>query len=84
MFICEQCRDPHTINWIEEFSGTPNILNFHGTGAFDIVRFESWDSFLLEMVAREKDSVTVSVRRRGAGTGGWSKNNPYLKVRELD
>ena len=79
-FLLEQCRDPHTVNWMEDFTETPNILSFHGTGAFNITRFENWDSFLMEMVVRPRDRVIVSAKRRGAGHGGWSKNNPYLKA----
>ena len=65
---------------MEKFSDTRNLLHYHGTGAFNMTRFENWDSFLMEMVACPKETVIVSCRRRGAGTGGWSKNNPYLKV----
>lgn len=84
MFLLENCRDPHTVKWMEDYSGTPNMLQFHGTGAFNITRFENWDSFLMEMVERKKEVVVVSAKRRGAGTGGWSTNNPYLKPRYVE
>jgi len=84
MFLLEQCRDPHTVYWMENFSDSPNVASYHGTGAFNITRFESWDSFLMEMAEREKETIIVSARRRGAGTGGWSTNNPYLKPRFVE
>ena len=30
MFLCEECRDPHSGRWIEEFLGTKNLLQYHG------------------------------------------------------
>lgn len=83
MFLCEQCRDPHTVKWIETFSGAHNLRFFHGTGAFNLTRFENWDSFLLEMVEQEKDTVVFSVRSR-VGDRGFRKNNPYLKPRFVE
>jgi len=34
LFLLEQCRDPHSVKWIEDFlQATPNQLRYHGTGA---------------------------------------------------
>lgn len=61
MFLLEECRDPHSGKWIEDFLGLQNMLNYHGTGAFDINRFKSWDKILLEMMARPKGEEQCSV-----------------------
>lgn len=83
MFLCEECRDPHSGKWIEEFLGTPNLLNYHGTGASFVTGLD-WDRPFLEMLEQPKDVMTVSCKRRGRGVGGWSKNNPYLKDRYVE
>lgn len=83
MFLCEECRDPHSGKWIEEFLGTPNLLNYHGTGAGFVTGLD-WDRPFLEMLEQPKDVMIVSAKRRGRGHGGWSKNNPYLKDRYVE
>ncbi len=80
MFLAEQVRDPHTADWIERLLGKTDLLNFHGTGAFDVDRFPTWDAFFKELIQQPKSSIIVQAKRRGRGHGGWSKNNPYLKV----
>lgn len=84
MFLCEQVRDPHTGNWIEKLLGKTDMLNFHGTGALDVERFPSWDSFFKELIQQPKTSIIVQAKRRGRGHGGWSKNNPYMKDRYVE
>jgi len=74
--LLEQCRDQPTINWMEEFSGTPNLLKYHGTGGFDTARFKDWDSLLLEMIEQKQEKLVIKAKRRGP-------INPYLKVSEL-
>ena len=46
----------------------------------------TWDGPLLAMVEQPKDVVIVSAKRRGAGHGGWSKDNVSLinETRGLD
>jgi len=83
MFLCEECRDPHSGKWIEEFLGTPNLLAYHGTGAGFVTGLD-WDRPFLEMLEQPKDVMIVSAKRRGRGHGGWSKNNPYLKDRYVE
>jgi len=83
MFLCEECRDPHSGKWIEEFLGTQNLLGYHGTGA-SFVTGVHWDRPFLELLEQPKDVMIVSARRRGRGHGGWSKNNPYLKDRFVE
>ena len=85
MFLCENVRDPHSGKWIEDFLGTKNLLNYHGTGSGFIEKFGGkWDAPLMEMMQRPKDVLIVSAKRRGKGHGGWSKNNPYLEDRYVE
>jgi len=84
MFLAEECRDPHTGKWIEEFLSCRNLARYHGCGALDVDRFRTWDSPLVEMMGRPKDVVIVSAKRRGKGHGGWSKDNPYMEDRYVE
>lgn len=85
MFLCVSVRDPHSGKWIEEFLGTSNQLEYHGTGAGYMERFGgTWDAPLLAMMQQEKDVVVVSAKRSGKGHKGWSKNNPYLEDRYVE
>jgi hypothetical protein len=77
--LLNACRDPHTVRWLEVFGDWKNIVHFHGTGAFNLTRFPTWDSMLLEMMEMPEDVVVVSTRKRGPGYGRKMKN-PYLKV----
>ena len=54
MFLMAECRDPHSGKWIEDFLGLQNLSQYHGTGAFDIDRFPSWELVLLEMMEQPK------------------------------
>jgi hypothetical protein len=81
--LCMECRDPHTVKWLEDFGGWKNLENFHGTGALNITKFPSWSAVLMDIMKEKEDVVVVSARRRGRGNGGWSNNNPYLEVRTL-
>lgn len=54
MFLMAECRDPHSGKWIEDFLGLQNLSQYHGTGAFDIDRFPSWEMVLLEMMEQPK------------------------------
>ena len=61
-----------------------NLEKYHGTGAFNLTMYGSWDSILLDMLQQPPDVVVVSARRRGRGHGGWSKDNPYLEDRFVE
>jgi len=58
MFLLEECRDPHSGKWVEDFLGLSNLLEYHGTGAFDIDRFPIWEMVLLEMMEMPKGMST--------------------------
>jgi len=81
MFLQEQCRDPHTVDWIEKFTETSHMLQFHGTGGMNLQRFDKWDIFFMDMMEAGPDEVVITVKQRGGGIGGWSPNNPHLKDR---
>jgi hypothetical protein len=81
MFLCQEFRDPHTIRWLEDFGNTTDLVYYHGTGAIDPNLFKTWDAYFLQMMERPDDFIVVQARRRGRGTGGWSKDNPYLQVK---
>lgn len=55
-----------------------NLESYHGTGALNLTRFQTWDALLLDLVERPSTMVVVAARRRGLGHGGWSSNNPHL------
>ena len=60
MFLLEECRDPHSGKWIEDFLGLTNLGNYHGTGAFDIDRFPSWQMVLVKMMEMPKGRHCIS------------------------
>jgi len=84
MFLLVSTRDPHTVNWFEKTYQCNNLNSYHGTGAFNLTKWTSWDSILADMIRQPPDVVIVSARRRGRGHGGWSRNNPYLEERFVE
>lgn len=85
LFLLDQCRDPHSGKWIEDFLQTQNQLEFHGTGAGYLERFGGhWSGPLVEIIQQPPDVVIVSAKRRGRGHGGWSKDNPFLEDRYVE
>lgn len=84
IYLLINCRDPHTVRWLEEHFGFTNLEEYHGTGALDLTRFESWNTLLLDLLHRPNDTVIVAARRRGRGQGGWSKENPHLEERFVE
>jgi len=86
MYLLNDLRDPHTSDWIERFLDAPNLLDFHGTGAFNMTRFENWDSHFLELMNMPDERLIIQARRsqtqgRRLFNSG-SKNNPYLQEQE--
>ena len=78
MFLLQQMRDPHTIEWLELLSDTNpgQLLEYHGTGALDFRLFPEWDTFLQELMDQPEDILIIEVKSR-AQNNGLSKNNPY-------
>ncbi|GAX17878.1 hypothetical protein FisN_18Hh082 [Fistulifera solaris] len=84
IFLLVQCRDPHTVRWLENTYEFRNMESYHGTGAFNLTKWKTWDSILDDMLHQPKDCVIVQAKRRGRGHGGWSANNPYLEERFVE
>lgn len=79
MFLLNDLRDPHTSDWIERFLGANRLIEYHGTGAFNQTKFETWDQYFLDMMKLPKERIIVQARGRYSGHGGGSKNNPFIK-----
>ncbi len=84
IYLLEECRDPHSGKWIQDFLKCQNLHNFHGTGGFNPLTYPNWDSVLLDILKQPNQKMIVSAKRRGRGHGGWSKNNPYLQERWVE
>ena len=84
IYLLEECRDPHSGKWIQDFLQLPNLSNYHGTGAFNVQTYPRWDSVLIDILRQPNQKMVVSAKRRGRGHGGWSKNNPYLQERWVE
>lgn len=56
-----------------------NIGSFHGTGAFNLTTYPTWEAPLVDLVSRPKETVVVQIRRRRTRRrkNGWS-NHGYL------
>jgi hypothetical protein len=79
IFLLYNLRDSATIRWLQEtYQDLVNIEHYHGTGALNLTKWNTWDSILTDMLFRENQVVVISAKRR-RGQGGWSKNNPYIK-----
>lgn len=87
MFLLTDLRDPHTSDWIERFLDTPSLLDYHGTGAFNMTKFENWDTYFIEMIQMPMERIIVQARRsqtRGRRLfNSGSRNNPYLQQDHL-
>lgn len=80
VYLLNSVRDVHTAKWIEKVLEFKNLDSFHGTGAFNITKYPSWDAPLLELVGLDSEVVVVETspsasqnRRRG-----WSNKAGYL------
>lgn len=64
VYLLNQCREDHTVRWLEKTLDFTSIDNFHGTGAFNQTRFPEWDSVFLECVDKPEESVVLQMRSR--------------------
>lgn len=48
--LMEECRDPHSGKWLEDFLEVRGLKNYHGNGAFNITRYPTWDALLLDVI----------------------------------
>jgi hypothetical protein len=80
LFLLSQCRDPHTVKWIEDFGGSRNLMSYHGTGAMTD-KFSHWDTFFNEIIQQPLDVVQVQIPN-SRRPSGMSKNNPNREKEE--
>jgi len=75
MHVLSEVRDPHTVQWMEDFGDSKNLHLFHGIGALNQTRFYAWDSFLIELANENQKEIIISTLKKSC----WSKNNPYVE-----
>jgi len=76
MHLCMQCRDPHTVKWMETFGRSENLGAFHGTGGLNTTLFPIWSSILLELLEQPQDVIAINVT---TGQGNHKNKNPYIE-----
>jgi len=84
LFLLGEVHDPHTVDWIEEFANAKNLHEYHGTGALNFSRFESWDSFLMDLMEEPEDEIVVLSVRRSRSGSNWQKMNLLRQQGKLD
>ena len=77
IFFQKESRDRVTAGWIERFLDHDGLERFHGIRGMKT----EWTEYLIEMYDTDMEEIVVSLKKRGNGQGGWSKNNPYLQAR---
>lgn len=85
--LSEECRDPHSAKWIQDFLhlSNSNLMDYHGTASAFMEDYQGiWDAPLIDMIRQPQDTIVVSSKRRGRGHGGWSPHNPYLQERWVE
>ena len=63
MFLLTQIRDPHTANWIENMANATNLLEYHGSGAFNLTRYPDWDSIFVDMIDRPRSKIILQAKQ---------------------
>ena len=71
-------------NAIQKTYDFANLESYHGTGALNLTRFDTWDSLFLDLVNQPNSVVIVAARRRGRGHAGWSEDNPHMDHRFVE
>jgi len=64
VFLLNQCREEHTVRWLEKTLDFTSIDNYHGTGAFNLTKFPEWDSIFLDCVDRPEEVMMIQTRQR--------------------
>lgn len=59
-YLLEECRDPHSGKWLEEFLEVEGLQNYHGNGAFNITKYPTWDSLLLDVIHQPNGEYVFS------------------------
>jgi hypothetical protein len=50
--------------WIEDFLGVKGLANYHGTGAFNVTKYPTWDSLLLDMIVQKNGAFSLPCQRQ--------------------
>jgi len=61
VYLLNQCREEHTVRWLEKTLDFTSIDNFHGTGAFNQTKFPEWDSIFLDCVDRPEEVIVIQI-----------------------
>lgn len=77
VYLLNQVHDVHTRNWIEQVVDVQQLDGYHGTGALNMTRFPSWDSFFLEIITMEKE--TIVIERQDSSSKSQQTNNDNNK-----
>ena len=70
-------RDTVRRDWLENWRDHRGLRRFHGHGGLPVPAAE----YARGLLVAPPEEITIALKKRGAGHGGWSKNNPYLPVR---
>ena len=65
-------RDMVRRDWLENWEGHRGLRRFHGHGGLRVPAAE----YARGLLVAPPEEVTIALKKRGAGHGGWSKNNP--------
>jgi hypothetical protein len=52
--------------------------SFHGTGALNFTHFPSWDSFFLQILTMNTETVVVEAKEKNYRHRGWANKAGYL------
>lgn len=72
LFLLHQTRDPHTVQYLENFINSTGLSSYHGLGGV-WERGNEENGFYERLIGEEKHKITVSCRKRGLGRGGENK-----------
>ncbi|OEU09306.1 hypothetical protein FRACYDRAFT_212404 [Fragilariopsis cylindrus CCMP1102] len=79
VYLLNQCREEHTVRWLEKTLDFTSIERFHGTGAFNQTKFPEWDSVFLDYMDRPDEVIVIQMRqqRRQRKLSGY---NSYIEI----
>ncbi|KAG7374173.1 hypothetical protein IV203_013268 [Nitzschia inconspicua] len=79
VYLLNQCREEHTVQFLERTLDFTNIDKYHGTGAFNQTLFPRWDSIFLDYVDRPEETIVITVKQRQRRRSSLSGRNTYLE-----
>ncbi|KAL3905407.1 MAG: hypothetical protein SGILL_009690 [Bacillariaceae sp.] len=78
-YLLKQCREEHTIQFLEKTLEFTNIEKYHGTAAFNMTLYPRWDSFFFENVDRPAEILVMAIKQRRRRRSSLSGHNAYLE-----